>query len=336
MIKQLLVCGFLCATLVNTKAQTREITIEKKLAIPKKITVDTTTSMTIVVNGDKITINGKEVDKNDPRLHKIKRNLKPTQTETITIDSLDPQGEMDDLDEMDMMNPFNKIQITQPRANKAFLGVVTEEHEKGALINEVNEESPAAKAGLKKGDIISKVNADNIASPKDLYEAIGKCKPDEKVVIAYDRDGKKNSMTVTLAKNKSIIQFYNVDPKNAQAFKIPREQKKAFGFALPNMPNIDGMMYNMKRPKIGISIEDLEEGNGVKIKTIVPSSPAEKAGLKVGDIITSFDKHEIKEVADLRWENFEAGQVIQLEIIRNKDHKTIELKIPKKINSADL
>jgi serine protease Do len=65
-------------------------------------------------------------------------------------------------------------------------------------------------------------------------------------------------------------------------------------------------------------------------------SPADKAGLKVGDIITTVDKQEVKEVNDIKWQYFEAGQTIKMGISRNKESKTIEIKLPKKINSADL
>jgi S1-C subfamily serine protease len=74
----------------------------------------------------------------------------------------------------------------------------------------------------------------------------------------------------------------------------------------------------------------------VKITAVNEASPASKAGLKIGDIITSIDKHEVKEVNDIKWQNFDAGQTLKLSIMRNKEVKTIEVKIPKKINSADL
>jgi serine protease Do len=91
-----------------------------------------------------------------------------------------------------------------------------------------------------------------------------------------------------------------------------------------------------KKPKLGISIEDLETGEGVKIKSVTTASPAEKAGLKVNDIITKMDDKVVKEVADLKWEYLKEGQNLKFTILRNGEQKSIEVKIPKKLKTADL
>jgi len=240
------------------------------------------------VDGDQILLNGEKIDPKDPRLKKIKRiNVigKP-------LAPASPLGPM----------------------NKAFLGVATKASSEGALIVDVNEGSPAAKAGLKEEDIITQVNKEKIEGPSDLYKVIGQYKADDKITVEYIREGKKNQKEIDKGFDKKFRR----------------------GFALPDFPNIDEIYVNTKKPKLGISIEDLEEGNGVKITMVNKYSPADKAGLKVGDIITSIDKHDVKEVNDIKWQYFEAGQTIKLSVNRNKENKIIEVKIPKKINSADL
>lgn len=265
----------------------------------KSSTKNDSSDIAVIVNGDDIMLNGEKVDANDPRLKRIKR--------------IHVQG----------------TPKAPARINKAFLGVITKESEEGAAIIEVNENSPADKAGLINEDIITKVNTQQISGPQDLYEAIGRYNPSDKVTIEYLRNGKKASLEVVLVKNNSSThdyrtEFFNIDPNDMGQFQMPK------------MPHMDGLINNMRKPKLGISIEDLEEGTGVKIKAVTPASPAEKAGLKVGDVITTLDKQAIKEVNDLKWEYFEAGQTIRMGILRNKEQKMIEIKIPKKINSADL
>jgi serine protease Do len=286
----------------------------------KGVRIIDTNNISITVDGDQILLNGEKIDPKDPRLKKIKRiNVigKP-------LAPASPLGPM----------------------NKAFLGVATKASSEGALIVDVNEGSPAAKAGLKEDDIITQVNKEKIEGPSDLYKVIGQYKADDKITIEYIREGKKNQKEIVLAKNKmDVIEASpnNNFNNNVDVFKLEDdEMDKGFdkkfrrGFALPDFPNIDEIYVNTKKPKLGISIEDLEEGNGVKITMVNKYSPADKAGLKVGDIITSIDKHDVKEVNDIKWQYFEAGQTIKLSVNRNKENKIIEVKIPKKINSADL
>lgn len=299
-------------------------------------TVLDTSNITVTVNGDEIILNGEKVNANDPRLKKIKRiNVirtpgTPGTPETPGMPAAPP-----------------------PPINKAFLGVSTKATENGAQVVEVSPESPAAKAGLKEDDIITKINKEAIDGPAALFEQIGKFKPEDKITVEFLREGKSNKKEVVLAKNKmpaiaraealspldgldSDVEVYNFDAEdfNKRGENFNRNFKR--GFALPNLPNLEGIDVMSKKPKLGISIEDLEEGHGVKIKTVNSGSPADKAGLKVGDIITTVDKHEVKEVNDIKWQYFEAGQNIKIGIIRNKENKIIEVKIPKKINSADL
>jgi serine protease Do len=100
---------------------------------------------------------------------------------------------------------------------------------------------------------------------------------------------------------------------------------------------LDGLTGQFNRkPKLGISIEDLETGEGVKVTTVNEASPAEKAGFKANDIIVQFDDKKIKDVNDLKWEYIQEGQVLKFTVQRGSEKKTIEVKIPKKIKTADL
>ena len=351
----------------NAKKDSTKVTVTIDGDKNAKVKTDVDVNMTVVVDGNKVTINGKEVDENDPRLQ-----IEGKGNKRIILKKLDKQPriivEGKPLNSLDLgkglqldgdiiinengEDNFDIIVPNQAKTNDAFLGVVTEETEQGAKVNQVSDESPAAKAGLKEGDIITKVNDIKIDGPASLYDAIGKSKPEDKVTISYIRSGKTNTLVASLAKNKNTMQYYNFSSPEGQggpSFDITPKQyfdpntrklqpgQRGFSF-IPNFPGMEGMTIPgfEKKPKLGISIEDLEEGKGVKIKAIQEGSPADKAGLKVGDIITSIDKDEVKEVNDIKGQYFEAGQSIKVVIFRDKASKTIEVKIPKKINSADL
>jgi serine protease Do len=305
-------------TRVGVEVDTSNFTIISKVGNESD-----TSNISIIVDGDQIMVNGERVNSDDPRLKKIKR---------IKV----------------LGGPLSPLAPPPPPTNKAFLGVATKASPEGALVVEVSEESPAAKAGLKEEDIITKINNNKVEGHSDLFEQISKFKPEDKIKVEFLREGKKNQKEIVLAKNKMAalagpeypMEGYNneVDVFNFDNDNFNRNFNKNFrkGFALPNLPNLEGIDVITKKPKLGISIEDLEEGNGVKITMVNKYSPADKAGLKVGDIITTVDKHEVKEVNDIKWQYFEAGQTIKMGISRNKESKTIEIKLPKKINSADL
>ena len=342
-----------------------EITTKKNGAsantITKKIVIDTTindqvdtaihknVNLSIVVDGDKITINGKPADKNDPRLKIIKRKG--------SITAIAPKGGISAFGgtpEEDMELGIDDMIAPPPPppapTNPAFLGVITEATEKGAKINSVSEDSPAKKAGLKEGDVISKVNDTKIDGPNALYEAVGNYQPEDKITITFSREGKEQKVTAVLAKNKasenarsfSFVVPNGQMPNNfRRGFRITPDQN--FKFEMPEMPEmpeiaeLEGINKRFdKKPKLGISIEDTESGEGVRIKNVNAGSAADKAGLKVNDIITQFDNKKVTDVSDLKWDYLLEGQILKFSILRNGDKKNIEVKIPKKLKTANL
>ena len=298
---------------------------------------DTNITMKVVVEGNKITINGKEVDENDPRLHKEGKDQRKIILKKLDTPSLIEDQEVDN---------FDWVKPEAPKTNQAFLGVITEANELGAKINQVSEQSPAAKAGLKEGDIITKVNDIKIDGPEALYDAIGKFKPDEKVTISYVSSGKKNSQVVSLAKNKNAISNFNYNFNLPNGQISPNEERKLqtqprrFNFSIPHFPGMDDLSIAgiENKPKLGISIEDVENGEGVNITNVTENSPAAKSGLKENDIIVKVNDEKIKDVDDLKPIIKEAkeGANFTFQIKRNKEIKTIIVKLPKKLKTADL
>ena len=299
-------------------------------------------NVNVVIDGDKITINGEVVDENDPRINGkgekgiiLKRMGKPYKTES---------------DEADEDDDDDDAAIDMPKTNNAFLGVITEMTEGGAQINEVSEGSPAEKAGLHKGDIITNVNDQKITGPADLYETIGKFKPSDKVKVTILKNGVRSNLTVELAKNKNTItpKVFNFSTPNNGPFTLEDPRPNApsdrgrgtqrFGFELPQIPEFNNLFGMNEKPKLGISIEDIEESEGVKISSVNENSPAAKAGLKENDIITQVNDKKVKDVDGIKpiIKSATEGAVFKFNITRNGKSSIIEVKIPKKLKTADL
>jgi putative serine protease PepD len=89
--------------------------------------------------------------------------------------------------------------IANGKAVHAYLGVSIDSSAANALLADTQDNTPAAKAGLKKGDVITAVNGKSIATGDDLSRAIDAHKPGDKVSVTYKRGGSEHTVTVTLA-----------------------------------------------------------------------------------------------------------------------------------------
>jgi len=220
-------------------------------------------------------------------------------------------------------------------ANRAFLGVSSNKATGGgAEITEVTKESAAEKIGLKKGDIILKIDETNIESPGDLVKTVRNKKPGDKVVVTYKRDGKEQKATAELGKSNDVFYWKNFDMPSVN---------QDFDLVVPRVP--DGMgrgphiyTWNSRNPKIGIRAQDKEDGKGVKVIDVDDDSPADKAGIKEGDIISQFDGKNVSsanELAELARINGTKSPV-KIKIMRAGKPMDIEVKIPKKLKTAEL
>lgn len=306
-------------------------------------TIKRTNRTTIVVDGDNVTINGKPVDKlsdNEIKILKghsqhlghvapyinMRMNRRRGSTNWQNDDIMPPIGHDENFEVF--MN-----EDEQMPANKALLGVTTEKDEKGAKITVVSKESGAEKAGLLKGDIITKINDYAIANSDDLVAAIGKHEPDQKVTVTYIRDGKTKTAEATLTKNNTKnVKVFSWGGNNNEPFNMNELKMDGFNFDRENIH------FGKTRPKIGFKVQDMEEGAGFKVLDVEPETPAAKAGIKVGDVITHFEDVELKDVKDFdsRTALHKPGNSLKITYKRDGISNQTEIKFPKKLTTADL
>ncbi|MGX5818399.1 PDZ domain-containing protein [Chitinophaga lutea] len=215
------------------------------------------------------------------------------------------------------------------RANKALLGVITEKKEAaGATVVEVSDDSPAAKAGLKVGDVITAVNDKKIAEPQDLFETIGGMEPGDKVTISYRRNGQEKKADATLDKREDEIQRF---------FRMPGNQQP-FGFNMPQSPRLRAFPYGGNEARLGLSVQDTEAGNGAKVLRVTDGSAAEKAGFKENDIVTEIGGKPVRsarDVAEAYRSNKEKGSMTA-KVQRDGSAQTLTITVPKQLNTENL
>ncbi len=218
---------------------------------------------------------------------------------------------------------------------KAFLGVTTEKTDDGAKVTNISRGSAAEKAGLKEGDIITKIGSKAIANPDDLMNTVTTYKPKQDVNIFYKRDGKTEQAKATLGE-RTMMSAFNLNmngfKNNMQNLNLQMEKLRS----LPRHPFT--MQFGLGQGKLGLSIEDTDNDSGAKITDVDEESPAAKSGLKENDIITEVNGKKVKDVNELKREisDVKDKNNYNIKAKRNNSDMNFEVKIPKKINKATL
>jgi serine protease Do len=198
---------------------------------------------------------------------------------------------------------------------------------RGVLIQDVDPNGPAAKAGLKAGDVITDFNGQQLQGTAQFRRMVRETPPGRNVPIAYWRDGKAQTMSVELASRRP--------PRSRIADGLP---------AMPRIPReLPGNFMVPRTPTLGIAAMDVSgqlgayfsvpDGEGVLVTEVKENSPAAKGGLKAGDVITEVNAKRVHDLGELRaqlGENHEAKSV-SLTLIRKgaKTSVTVEPEAPK-------
>lgn len=323
------------------KKETQEIVIRNKGRKDIKLKVE--------IDGDNIIVNGKP-------LAEFKDDQVSINKRKTIIRDFDGMGGFDFRGgDMAFGEDFVKEWKNGKEVIKPFLGVTTEKVTEGAKITDIVEESGAEKAGLKRDDIIIKVGKELITDGDKLSKVISSKKPKDVVEIFYLRNGKENKLKATLGERKFKSPM-------AMAYGSPRGKVRSFSYPGISGESADwedglrkleslapGAGYSFdsdlllensfpRQKKLGLKIQDTEEGGNVKIIDIEEGSAAEKAGLKKDDIITEIGGVKIENTDDAREQLFpsEAKSAYTIKAKRGGTEMSFDVKFPKKLKTANL
>lgn len=180
---------------------------------------------------------------------------------------------------------------------------------KGAVIADVaSDSSPAARAGIRSGDVITAIDGKPVESARGLTSAVADVPPGSTVSVELLREGKRQTVSVTVAER----------PRN---IGVPGEEDEA-------PPAEDESASKASRTKLGVSISDvtpeiasrlrLREESGAVITDVDPSGAAGQVGLRQGDVIHRFGRSVIRNAEDLSTavSAAQAGSAVVLQVER--------------------
>jgi membrane-associated protease RseP (regulator of RpoE activity) len=229
----------------------------------------------------------------------------------------------------------------------SFLGVYAEDVNKenmtrygmrdvrGVAITQVVKDSPAEKAGLKQNDVILRFEGDSVTSVRKLNRLISEVAPDQTVRLGISRGGSEQEIAVTIGKRSDSMNTMGVFKGLDKLHDLEKMMPPGETWKWQGQGDKDGMVYAFgNHRRIGVTTTELTkqladyfgvaDGQGVLITSVGEDSPAAKAGLKAGDVITAIDGEKIDGAGDLaRGINKKKDGDVTLTVIRNKSQRSV-------------
>ena len=204
--------------------------------------------------------------------------------------------------------------------------------EKGVEVTMVDQDAPAGKAGVKEHDVILEFNGTAVESEEQLRRLIRETRPGRTVTLGISRDGNPMKLSVQLADRAKIIgdQPKIVIPK-VPHIEIPRIEGPNYTYQIQTQTY--SSLLGIQTENLGRQLGEffgVKDGEGVLVRSVEKGSPAEKAGMKAGDVIVRADNEKLSDRADLSHilRNHREGGKLPLVIVRDKHEQTITVDLP--------
>jgi S1-C subfamily serine protease len=221
----------------------------------------------------------------------------------------------------------------------------------GAVVDEVRAGSPAEKAGFKAGDVIVSFDGERVRSARQLRRLIEETPPGRQVKAGVVRGGKPMDLVVAPEKRDQPMTWVAPDlpdlTREVERSKrdVERELERAYRegqrwrVETPEVHVFRGgpnaFEFVMQRGRLGVGVLDLSPElaqhfgakQGVLVNTVAADSAAAKAGIKVGDVITSVNGKPVDDAGELReslWDD-EAATKAKVGVVRGGKEMTLEV-----------
>jgi serine protease Do len=156
-----------------------------------------------------------------------------------------------------------------------------ESNAEGAVVSQVEADSPSAKAGLQVGDVITSVDGHKVTDAGELQVMVGQKQPGTKIALEVLRNGKSMNFSLTLE---------NLDSRSAENGGQGEGHGKArWGLGLSDLT-----------PDVRDQLQAPRDVHGAVIEQVQPGSAADIAGLQQGDIILEVNRHKVQSMADVQ------------------------------------
>ncbi|MGE3887630.1 MAG: S1C family serine protease [Vicinamibacterales bacterium] len=182
----------------------------------------------------------------------------------------------------------------------------------GAKIDDVDRDSPADKAGLRAGDVVVEYDGERVRSARQFTRLVQETPEGRQVTLAVLRDGSRQTLTAT-PEARGLSWNMDIDGERLRR-EVERGMRGLDGLRGWRMDppafdfRFDPEAWPMGHGRLGVTLQSLTDqlaryfgasDGGALVTSVREGSPAEKAGLEAGDVITSIDGEAVRDAGDV-------------------------------------
>jgi serine protease Do len=247
--------------------------------------------------------------------------------------------------------PHAQTRVMQWIGGEVQIGVSIHDADAGAaqpgvVVDSVEEDSPAAKAGVKEGDVFTQFDGERVRSARQFTRLVRETPAGRQVPATVMRDGRSVSLSITPEGGESAFRYapaWRELGDRLRSFDFPEPPEAPEPPATPAPPEPPApprvlrdfdLWFGPSSGRLGVSVEDvtpqLAEYFGVKdgvlVRSVTKDSVAAKAGIKAGDVITSINETTVENASELRRALRRLDDNAEFSIAIVRDKKTMTLK----------
>ncbi|HEV2463857.1 MAG TPA: PDZ domain-containing protein [Acidobacteriaceae bacterium] len=220
--------------------------------------------------------------------------------------------------------------VTNDRAATLKLKAVT-----GAEILNVDRDAPAGKAGLLPHDVILQMNGQNVAGEEMLRRMLRETPSGRSITLLISREGQQQSVTVQLA-DRALLEedafsepMVIPAPDDDDTLTLEGPSGRSFGSGFFGIFSLGSPAVGVELDVLGTQLADyfgVKDGQGLLVKHVAEDSPASRAGLKAGDVITEANGQKMPTLGTwMKMLHANRGHAIPLVIVRDRKQQTLTL-----------
>ncbi len=202
--------------------------------------------------------------------------------------------------------------------------------EEGVEITRVEDNSPAAQAGLKAGDVVLSYNGERVEGMEQFSRLVRETPSGRDVKLAISRNGNTQTLTAKIGARKS-------------PFSVAVMPRAEFPGALPAMPDLPRTLMMWRSGALGVEAEALRGQmadffgvkEGVLVRSVLKDTPAARAGVKAGDVITKIGDSKVATPSEVTSAVRAMGEKTTFPVTVIRDHKDVTLTVAVEDDRSD-